>query len=185
MPLYNERGFIAPLRFSDISKSKEDFKEKFLKYVGEVSVKEENLDLLYDLMWMKYAKTETRYYESWSFYLAVGREMFMFFDNFVNQYKTLQRIRDMELEEIMVEGLNITNTVQAPNNPTVDAYKRPIDNTSTDQTTDYSTGNVLDAANRKYSALFKNITNSFYNKLDPLFTVFTMSDVSLFSDTII
>lgn len=167
------------LRFLDIIPTF----EKFQEYLDKLDWDLKEPELFYDFLYMKYSLSTTRYMDSVPFILALRRQTYDFWDNSLKQREDLNRIRDLEIKDIMILQDTITNEVRSPNNPTVDASKVPIPNTSTSQLTEHVKGNELDAINRKYSALFKNsIMGGFYRLVDPLFAVFLESDTEYVYD---
>lgn len=167
------------LRFMDIIPTF----EKFQDYLEKLNWDLKEPELFYDFLYMKYAMSTTRYMDSVPFILALRRQTYDFWDNSLKQREDLNRLRELEIKDIMILQDTIMNEVKNPNVPTVDASTTPIPNTASFQSTEHIKGNELDAINRKYSALFKNsIMSGFYRLIDPLFAVFLESDTNYVYD---
>lgn len=161
----SKSGFAIPFNF--ILPQYSSF-EYWLEYI-DWSPKDP--ERLYDLLYLKYSAATTRYTSPVQFMLALKRNLYLYWDSITVQMEMIEKLRDIELEEIMINMRSITNQVHNPNQETVDADRVPIPFTSNAQDTYHEIGNKIDGIERKYSTLFKDPLNNLYRKTDRLFRV--------------
>ena len=166
---YKDKKYYDTLRWDDIFKSEDEFYAKVVAINGvttEIDMKE-----LYTILSMKYVGANTRYTDEFSFIMALRRELYTAYPQYIEQKKLLNDMMNMDIAEIQKASNTLRNLVNNPTDPTPTANTVPISNLSTEQENVEMTSNKLNAVRSKYASISRNYLDQIYRSVDQLFRV--------------
>ena len=126
---------------------------------------------LYTILSMKYVGANTRYTDEFSFIMALRRELYTAYPQYIEQKKLLNDMMNMDIAEIQKASNTLRNLVNNPTDPTPNANTVPISNLSTEQENVEMTSNKLNAVRSKYASISRNYLDQIYRSVDQLFRV--------------
>lgn len=171
MMLYKDKIFLKGLMFYDIFPDLETFKEK-IPNIGNL----DNMDELYEVLFNRYFRSETRYTSEAGFIHSLMFKLQVNWPAYTTQKEILKQIQELELQTIMDGDLTIINQANNPNIPTVDPTKTPIPNLSSTQQTSLRKMNKLEALRLKYDASMQDYLSKIYKACDSLFVQMLTED---------
>lgn len=179
MGLYDKsKPWFDTLKWGDIFPTKEVFIEKMTDIGSSLNVKLEPLDELYDILYMKYHSSNTRYTSELPFIMSIKREMAVLFPIFIQQKALMEEMMEMEITEIQRQNKSISNVIDRP---TVNLPDKPseevIPNLSTTQQSLFNLGNRLNAVRDKYYSIEHDFLQRIYDNMDKYFRVIQKDDI--------
>ncbi len=169
--LYQNKIYVHGLYFTDIFPDAETFESKVDNIDGLT-----NMDELYEVLFNKYFRSETRYTSEAGFIHSLKFKLQVIWPAYVIQKGLLKEIQELTLQEIVDGDLSIINQANNPNIPTVDPVTKPIPNLSSTQQTSLRKLNKLEALRLKYEASMNDYLSKIYNALDGLFVQILTND---------
>lgn len=166
------------LKWGDIFPDQETFVAKMGETVTSVNVKLLPIEELYDVLYLRYHSSNTRYTSELPFIMSIKREMMVLWPIYIQQKALMEEMMEMEIKEIQRESKSISNVIDRP---TVNLPDKPseevIPNLSTTQQSLFNMGNRLRAVREKYASVDHDYLNHIYEKLDIYFRVIQKDDV--------
>lgn len=158
------------LKWGDIFPDKGSFEAKMTDTVTSLNAKLQPIDELYDVLYMKYHSSNTRYTSELPFIMAIKREMSILWPMYIQQKALMEEIMEMEIAEIQRESKSISNVIDRP---TVNLPDKPseevIPKLSTTQQSLFNLGNKLRAVREKYISVDHDYLSHIYEKMDIYF----------------
>ena len=178
MGIYDKpKTWFDTLKWEDIFHDKQSFIDKMNDLESSVNNKLEPLEELYDILYLKYHSSYTRYTSELPFIMSIKREMMISWPIYIQQKSLMDDMMEMEIEEIQRQAKSISNlvdrpTVNLPDNPS----EEPIKKLSTQQQTLFNVGNKLNAVRDKYYSINHDFLQNIYDRLDIYFRVIQRDD---------
>lgn len=178
MGLYDiPKVWFDTLKFSDIFPDKEAFKSKMQDTVTSLNDKLEPINELYDILYLRYHSSNTRYTAELPFIMSLKRELVVQWPIYIQQKALMNEMMTIEIEEIQRQAKSIGNIIVKPTiNLPDDPSEQVIPKLSTQQQTALNIGNKLSAIRDKYISVDHDFLTRIYDKLDIYFRVIQKDD---------